>query len=160
MTRSFDQITQLWIYKKNVLWYLYRLAQIVSYISYRINISVAALPKKVWLWVKFTSMLYLVAVFRMVEISCSVLKYTFLDALASLEPILFTQSVSAFFWIADKSARVDAYSQCLHLFGFSPLCDFKCLLKSSAREDIKSHWLHLFDFSPLCVFKRFFKSPA
>ena len=85
--------------QKNVLLYLYRLAQIVSYISYRINRSVAALPKKVWLWVKFTSMLYLVAVFRMVEISCSVLKYTFLDALASLEPILFTQSVSHSFFL-------------------------------------------------------------
>ena len=32
-------------------------------------------------------------------------------------------------------------------------CVFKWVLKVSAREDAKSHWLHLFDFSPLCFFK-------
>ena len=34
----------------------------------------------------------------------------------------------------------------MHLFGVSPLCVFKCLLKSLAREEAKSHWLHLFGF--------------
>ena len=47
-----------------------------------------------------------------------------------------------------------------HLFGFSPLCVFKCLLKFPACEDAKSHWLHLFDFSPLCFFKCLLKLPA
>ena len=46
-----------------------------------------------------------------------------------------------------------AKSHWLHLFGFSPLCVFKCLLKSLASEDAKLHWLHLFHFSPLRVFK-------
>ena len=50
-------------------------------------------------------------------------------------------------------ACVDAKSHWLHLFDFSPMCVFKCLLKSPAREDAKSHWLHLYDFSPLCLFK-------
>ena len=35
----------------------------------------------------------------------------------------------------------------------SPLCVFKCCLKTYAWEDAKSHWLHLFDFSPLCLIK-------
>ena len=48
----------------------------------------------------------------------------------------------------------------LHLLDFSPLCVFKCLLKSPACVDAKSHWLHLFDFSPMCVFKCLLKSPA
>ena len=41
----------------------------------------------------------------------------------------------------------------LHLLDFSPMCVFKCLLKSPAQEDAKSHWLHLSDFSLLfkCV---------
>ena len=34
----------------------------------------------------------------------------------------------------------------LHLFGFSPLCVFKCALKASALEEAQSHSLHLFDF--------------
>ena len=33
----------------------------------------------------------------------------------------------------------------LHLFVFSPLCVFKCVLKLSAREDAKSHWLDFED---------------
>ena len=41
---------------------------------------------------------------------------------------------------------------CLHLFGFSPLCFFRCILNLSVREDVKSHLLHLFGFSPLCDF--------
>ena len=36
-----------------------------------------------------------------------------------------------------------------HLFEFSPLWFFKCVLNQHA----KSHWSQLFDFSPLCVFK-------
>ena len=47
----------------------------------------------------------------------------------------------------------DAKLRWLHLFDFSSLCVFKCLLKSPAWIDAKSHWLHLFNFSPLCVFK-------
>ena len=38
-------------------------------------------------------------------------------------------------------------SHWLHLFDFSPLCVFKCVLKCSLREEAKSHWLHLFNFS-------------
>ena len=33
---------------------------------------------------------------------------------------------------------------------FSPLCDFKCILKLAGQVDAKLHWLHLFDLSPLC----------
>ena len=33
-----------------------------------------------------------------------------------------------------------------YLFDFSPLCIFKCVLKSPAWTDAKSHRLHLFDF--------------
>ena len=36
---------------------------------------------------------------------------------------------------------------------FSPLCDFKCILKLAGQVDAKLHWLHLFDLSPLCLFK-------
>ena len=36
---------------------------------------------------------------------------------------------------------------------FSPLCDFKCVLKLAGQVDAKLHWLHLFDLSPLCLFK-------
>ena len=46
-----------------------------------------------------------------------------------------------------------AKSHWLHLFGFSPLCVFKCLLKSPAWINAKSHWLHL------CAFKCLLKSP-
>ena len=43
----------------------------------------------------------------------------------------------------------------LHLFGLSPLCVLKCLLKDLGSEQAKSHWLHLFDFSrSLFVFFR------
>ena len=66
----------------------------------------------------------------------------------------------------------------LHLFDFSPLYVFKCLLKWTGTEDsysivtmlalfrffstveALSHWLHLFDFSPLCIFKCVLKLPA
>ena len=33
----------------------------------------------------------------------------------------------------------------LHLFGISPLCALKRLLKCPALKDAYSHWLHLFD---------------
>ena len=38
---------------------------------------------------------------------------------------------------------------------FSPfyMCLFICLSKELRAEQAKSHWLHLFDFSPLCLFK-------
>ena len=36
---------------------------------------------------------------------------------------------------------------------FTEVCLFICLLKELGSEQVKSHWLHLFDFSPLCVFK-------
>ena len=52
-----------------------------------------------------------------------------------------------------KLGSEHAKSHWLHLFGFSPLCVFKCFLKLLASENAKSHWLHLFNFSPLCVFK-------
>ena len=45
--------------------------------------------------------------------------------------------------------RMKSHSGCI-LFGFSPLCVFKCTLKLYARTDAKLHWLHLFDFSPMC----------
>ena len=48
----------------------------------------------------------------------------------------------------------------VHLFGFSPLCVFKCVLKLPAWEDAKSHWLHLNDFSLVCVFKCVLKALA
>ena len=48
----------------------------------------------------------------------------------------------------------------LHLFDFSPLCSFACLLNMSAREYAKLHRLHLFGFSPLCGFKSVLKWPA
>ena len=51
-------------------------------------------------------------------------------------------------------------SHWLHLFGFSPVCVFKCLFKSPAQREALSHWLHLFDFSPLCFFKCCLKLPA
>ena len=35
-----------------------------------------------------------------------------------------------------------------------------CSDPSSLRKHMKSHWLHLFDFSPLCVFKCVLKLPA
>ena len=57
-------------------------------------------------------------------------------------------------------ASEDAYSHWLHLLDFSPLCVFKCVLKLPAQKDIKLHWLHLFDFSPLCLFKCVLKLPA
>ena len=47
----------------------------------------------------------------------------------------------------------------MHLFGFSPLCVFKCRLNELGSEQVKSHQLHLFDFSPLCVFKCVLKWP-
>ena len=50
-------------------------------------------------------------------------------------------------------AKIDAKSQWLHLFDFSPLCVCKCLLKVLALIDVKSHCSHLFSFSPPCVFK-------
>ena len=40
----------------------------------------------------------------------------------------------------------------LHLFDFSPLYVYKCVLKSPASEEAYSHWLHLFDLIPLCLF--------
>ena len=58
------------------------------------------------------------------------------------------------------SKSKDAKSHWLNLFDFSPLCFFKCVLKSPAPEEALSHWQHLFDFSPLCVFKCYLKSPA
>ena len=39
----------------------------------------------------------------------------------------------------------------MHLFDFSSLCVFKCVLKLLTWEDAKLHWLHLFDFFH-CVF--------
>ena len=56
--------------------------------------------------------------------------------------------------------REEAQSHWLHLFVFSPLCVFKCVLKTLAEEDAKSHWLHLFDFSPVCIFKCVLKMSA
>ena len=46
-----------------------------------------------------------------------------------------------------------SWSHWLHLFHFSPLCVFRCVLKLLAWEDAKSHRLHLFGFSLLCVLK-------
>ena len=43
---------------------------------------------------------------------------------------------------------------------YTGLCLFICLLKELGAEQAKSHWLHLFDFSPLCVFKCLLKWPA
>ena len=40
-----------------------------------------------------------------------------------------------------------------HLFNFSSVCVFKCLLKWPARDNSWLHWLHLFDFTPLWVYK-------
>ena len=57
-------------------------------------------------------------------------------------------------------SQEDALSHCLHLFDFSLLCVIKCVLKALAWTDAKSHWLHLLDFSPLCIFKRVIKWPA
>ena len=51
-------------------------------------------------------------------------------------------------------------SHWLHLFDFSPLRVFKCILKVLAREDAKSHWLHLLDFSLLWFFKCVLKLSA
>ena len=53
-----------------------------------------------------------------------------------------------------------AKSHWLHLFRFSRLYMFKCVLKFPVSEEAKSHWLHLFDFSPLWVFKCLLKSLA
>ena len=36
----------------------------------------------------------------------------------------------------------------------------QCILNLPASEDTKSHRLHLFDFSPLCIFKCVLKLPA
>ena len=44
---------------------------------------------------------------------------------------------------------MDAKSYWLHWFDFSPLCIFKCLLRSPAWMNAKSHWLHLCNF---CLF--------
>ena len=43
---------------------------------------------------------------------------------------------------------------------YTGLCLLICLLKELEAEQANSHWLHLFDFSPLCVFKCVLKSPA
>ena len=43
---------------------------------------------------------------------------------------------------------------------YTDLCLFICLLKELETEQAKSHWLHLFGFFPLCVFKCFLKLPA
>ena len=49
----------------------------------------------------------------------------------------------------------------MHIVAFyTGLCLFICLLKELGSEQAKSHWLHLFDFSPLCVFKCVLKWPA
>ena len=39
----------------------------------------------------------------------------------------------------------------MHLFDFSKLCAFKCVLKSPAWNDAYSHWLHMLLFSPLIM---------
>ena len=46
-----------------------------------------------------------------------------------------------------------AYSHWLHLFDFSPLCIFRCVLKSPDQEDLTIDWLHSFGFFPMRVFK-------
>ena len=40
---------------------------------------------------------------------------------------------------------------------YTDLCLFVCLLKELGSQQAKLHWLHLFGFSPLCVFKCVFK---
>ena len=45
-------------------------------------------------------------------------------------------------WIASWSAKEEAKSHWLQLFGFSPLWVFKCVLKLPALEDAKSQLLH------------------
>ena len=55
--------------------------------------------------------------------------------------------------ILRTSSQEDAQSRWLHFLTFSPLCVFECLFKLPACEDAKSHWLHLIEFSPVCVFK-------
>ena len=62
--------------------------------------------------------------------------------------------------LLNSHASEDAKSHWLHWFYFSPLCVFKCVLKWPAWQEAKLHWLHLFDFSPLCVFKCLLKMPA
>ena len=50
------------------------------------------------------------------------------------------------------------YPLCVCTRGFFPVWVLKCLLTLLARENVESHWLHLFDFSPLCIFKCLLKS--
>ena len=69
------------------------------------------------------------------------------------------QSNRCFFMcVFRRSARQDAKSQWLHLFGLSPMWLFKWTLKLPIQKDAKLHLLHLYDFSPLCVFKCLLKA--
>ena len=47
-----------------------------------------------------------------------------------------------FKYVFDPLGSEQAYSHLVHLFDFSPLCVFWCVLKLTAPEDAKSHWLH------------------
>ena len=50
-------------------------------------------------------------------------------------------------FIAFLFAQIELKSHLFHLFDFSPLYDFKCLLKYLESEQAKSHWLHFLLFS-------------
>ena len=54
--------------------------------------------------------------------------------------------------------RVYSEWQIVIVLLFTLVC--ACSDPSSLRKHMKSHWLHLFDFSPLCVFKCVLKLPA
>ena len=48
-----------------------------------------------------------------------------------------------------------------HFYPFyTCMCLFICLLIELEAEQAKSQWLHMFDFSPLCVFKCVLKALA
>ena len=52
--------------------------------------------------------------------------------------------------------KIHSHTGCICL----TLWVFKCWRKDLGSEQAKSHWLHLFGFSPLCVFKCLLKWPA
>ena len=67
-----------------------------------------------------------------------------------------------FKWFLKLPAPKDAWSHWLHLLTFlrSSTVGFRMYPLSAGQVDTKLHWLHLFDFSPLCVFKCILKLPA
>ena len=50
-----------------------------------------------------------------------------------------------------------ALTQCLHLYGFSSECIFKCHLRSDIGEKAFVHYLHLYGFSPNVYFQKPYK---